>query len=155
MADSYKQVGIDYCLTHHGTRNEDDPVGRCNWWRRADDHADDDLPCRLVPLAYEPPKPPPGPTMAQRMDALLYAMFNSPSEADIDAMKKALAYYDRQVEMGAVPSPFAGDGARNIVAYALGMLGEYKPATDGDSAPGRDTARDGSKSADSGRKDHS
>jgi hypothetical protein len=51
-------VGIDYCLEHHGTRNEDDAyedvAGElgCDWAEEPDDDGKVQ-PCRLVALVYE------------------------------------------------------------------------------------------------------
>lgn len=125
MDDAYKEVGIFYCRTHLGTRNEDATDEACDWKQRTAGKAEGE--CVFVPLVYKKPPPPPRRSNALRMEALLHAMFNTPSEADIEAMQKALAYYDHQVEMGAVTSGFNHAAARNVIAYALGMLGEYKP----------------------------
>lgn len=46
------EVGIDYCITHAGTRNDDELTDRCDWYDRRTDHKATDAPCELVPLAY-------------------------------------------------------------------------------------------------------
>lgn len=42
------QVGIDYCLAHSGTRNEDDRRDACDWAIRDGDST----PCNFVPLYF-------------------------------------------------------------------------------------------------------
>lgn len=43
-------VGIDYCLTHHGTRNEDED-GMCNWFDpNNEDHVAE---CQFVHLRHD------------------------------------------------------------------------------------------------------
>lgn len=51
----YETVGIDYCLIHYGTRNEDDnqydEEGKhlvCDWFETSDKRE----PCKLVPLGF-------------------------------------------------------------------------------------------------------
>jgi hypothetical protein len=60
LHDRYTQVGMDYCVVHHGTRNEDDPRVddgdrlTCEWY---DDHEGDEdgnpIPCDLRPLLID------------------------------------------------------------------------------------------------------
>lgn len=46
--------GVDYCIVHHGIRNEDDG-GRCDLGVVAGIVDDDELrPCVVVPLTYDP-----------------------------------------------------------------------------------------------------
>lgn len=55
-ADQYvEELGVDWCVLHHGVRNED--WDRCDAfdWADGDDMLDEDgeyLPCDLRPLAY-------------------------------------------------------------------------------------------------------
>ena len=55
-ADQYvEDLGVDWCVLHHGVRNEDSD--RCDVfdWDDSDDMLDEDgeyLPCDLRPLAY-------------------------------------------------------------------------------------------------------
>lgn len=44
-------VGIHYCLEHHGTRNEDED-GRCAWWPEFAHDEEREQPCRFVHLMY-------------------------------------------------------------------------------------------------------
>lgn len=46
-----EEVGIDYCITHASTRNEDEPGDWCDWYAM-NPQRDSDAPCELVPLGY-------------------------------------------------------------------------------------------------------
>lgn len=45
---SFEEVGIDYCFTHGGTRNEDDSGEYCDWSYRDEENGD----CELTPLYF-------------------------------------------------------------------------------------------------------
>lgn len=53
IPNGYEQVGIDYCLVHLGTRNEDES-GACSWAHRDEEpqRNGEPRPCHLVPLLY-------------------------------------------------------------------------------------------------------
>ena len=54
MTEAWVQVGVDYCVTHHGIRNED--MRRCDFvdgYETKDPPVDpEDFPCDLRPLGY-------------------------------------------------------------------------------------------------------